>query len=594
MALKQRFEPDSKKQLYMAELHTQERHRDEDWASYGDALRVLADKAYSDLEEKARERLALTQFLAYIGNPQVAFGVRQKRPKTMEAAVVATIELDVASFSVHGMIGSIPLELLVDTDKNTTKNMESVGLVTMEKILVPSESEMELMVKAAGSVTEAPGKRKIEGVSSVDQETLWSLVSKAGKHLNTQEKEQLFLLLQEYADVFSFRSSDLGRTSVLQHRINTGTENPIHVPPRCIPQARKEEVHRLLHDMLENGIVEPSKGRWSSPIVLAKKKDGSLRFCVDYRKDPSTSQCWTSPVGTGKLKWLLKTDRRQPLQPQRDSTNLRQFESLLLKEVCNLLQIKKTHTTPYRPQGNGMVERFNRTLPDMLATAVGDWEIHIRYSQFFPMFGRQATIPVDLMYSLNQGQEKELPSYAHQLREGLKEAYALVRNHCESEHQLQKAIYDRKVHGKPFSIGNMVWLFSPAVPRGRCKKFHHPWKGPFIVVEKKGAARTRLRTEMMTKSEVRTMTHIPLTWGKEVPVPLEQHPSLLVFLTCCVAIQPENPAPRIVMVHSLNTRKKGEQCNELVNPITGLHSSLASADYSRTVSPTGHVTCLYI
>eukprot|EP00731_Ephydatia_muelleri_P031436 Em0022g950a len=48
-ALKQRFELDSKKQLYVAELHTRERHRDEDWASYGDALRVLADKAYSDL-----------------------------------------------------------------------------------------------------------------------------------------------------------------------------------------------------------------------------------------------------------------------------------------------------------------------------------------------------------------------------------------------------------------------------------------------------------------------------------------------------------------------------------------------------------------
>ena len=204
-------------------------------------------------------------------------------------------------------------------DKNTPQNMESVGLITMQNILVPPESEMELMVKAAGSVTEgvwmvennsasfhgvivaravacpkdwlisirvinprhcslplkkgvelakmeideqdclstvsAPGKRKIEGVSSVDQETLWSLASKAGKHLNTQEKEQLFLLLREYADVFSIRSSDLGRTSVLQHRITTGTENPIHVPPRRIPPARKEEVHRLLHDMLENGIV---------------------------------------------------------------------------------------------------------------------------------------------------------------------------------------------------------------------------------------------------------------------------------------------------------------------------------------------------
>ena len=59
-----------------------------------DALRVLADKTYSDLEEKAHERLALTQFLAHIGNPQVAFGVRQKRPETVEAAVVATIELE--------------------------------------------------------------------------------------------------------------------------------------------------------------------------------------------------------------------------------------------------------------------------------------------------------------------------------------------------------------------------------------------------------------------------------------------------------------------------------------------------------------------
>ena len=159
-----------------------------------------------------------------------------------------------------------------------------------------------------------------------------------------------------------------------------------------------------------------------------------------------------------------------------------------------------------------MVERFNCTLLDMLATAVGDhpsdWDIHIRklcfayntsvhsttgYSPFFLMFGRQATIPVDLMYNLNQGQEKELPDYVHQLREGLKEAYALVRNRCESEHQRQKAIHDRKVHVKPFGIGNMVWLFSPAVPRRRCKKFHHPWKGPFKVVEKKGSSTYKIK-----------------------------------------------------------------------------------------------------
>ena len=93
-ALQRRFNPDSKRELYVAELQTRRRHKDEDWASFGDALRVLADKAYSDLEDNARERLALNQFLAHITNPQIAFGVKQKRPKTVEEAVVMTIELE--------------------------------------------------------------------------------------------------------------------------------------------------------------------------------------------------------------------------------------------------------------------------------------------------------------------------------------------------------------------------------------------------------------------------------------------------------------------------------------------------------------------
>ena len=93
-SLQRRFDPDSKRQLYVAELNVRTRHKDEDWATFGDALRVLADKAYPDLEEKARERLALNQFLAQIENVQVAFSVKQKRPSNVEEAVVATIELE--------------------------------------------------------------------------------------------------------------------------------------------------------------------------------------------------------------------------------------------------------------------------------------------------------------------------------------------------------------------------------------------------------------------------------------------------------------------------------------------------------------------
>ena len=92
-ALRRRFHPDSKRDLHMMELSVRKRLKEEDWVSFGDALRTLADKSYPDLEEKARERLALNQFLSQIDNPQVAFSVRQRHPQTVDEAASATIEL---------------------------------------------------------------------------------------------------------------------------------------------------------------------------------------------------------------------------------------------------------------------------------------------------------------------------------------------------------------------------------------------------------------------------------------------------------------------------------------------------------------------
>ena len=85
----------------------------------------------------------------------------------------------------------------------------------------------------------------------------------------------------EYADVFAFNSGQIGRTSILKHRIDTGNTPPVHLLPRRIAQARREEMEKLVKDMLEQGAIQQSDSPWSSPVV---------RFCVDYRKVNSVTR----------------------------------------------------------------------------------------------------------------------------------------------------------------------------------------------------------------------------------------------------------------------------------------------------------------
>ena len=81
---------------------------------------------------------------------------------------------------------------------------------------------------------------------------------------------------------FHIIPDDLGRTRVLQHCIDT--KDASRQQARRVPSPRRETVQQLLKEMLNKGIISPSKSPWASPIVLVRKKDGSTRFCVDYRK----------------------------------------------------------------------------------------------------------------------------------------------------------------------------------------------------------------------------------------------------------------------------------------------------------------------
>jgi len=92
--LQKRFEPDSKKEIYMMEFQTRKKLKGEDWATFGEDVRILAEKAYPGLQPEAQETLALNHYLTQVDNAQVAFGVRQKKPQTIDEAVQYTLELE--------------------------------------------------------------------------------------------------------------------------------------------------------------------------------------------------------------------------------------------------------------------------------------------------------------------------------------------------------------------------------------------------------------------------------------------------------------------------------------------------------------------
>jgi len=65
--------------------------------------------------------------------------------------------------------------------------------------------------------------------------------------------------------------------------IDTEGSAPCKQPPRRMPFVVRQEVAKQLHDMQRNGVIQPSSSPWSSPVVMVRKRDGSHRFCMDYR-----------------------------------------------------------------------------------------------------------------------------------------------------------------------------------------------------------------------------------------------------------------------------------------------------------------------
>jgi len=83
---------------------------------------------------------------------------------------------------------------------------------------------------------------------------------------------------------------------LVEHDIDTGEARPIKQSPRRPPIAAREAEDEILNEMLDTGVIEPSNSSWASPVCLGKKKDGTFRFCIDYRKVNAVSKKDAYPI----------------------------------------------------------------------------------------------------------------------------------------------------------------------------------------------------------------------------------------------------------------------------------------------------------
>ena len=156
----------------------------------------------------------------------------------------------------------------------STKNGVHEANVKADSVQLVKEECMRDSTVSGVSVQESCEKRT---------EELLNALNLPAEKLTEHQYQLLVALVKNYSDVFALTDKELGCTSIVQHVIDTGDHSPIRQQPYRVPVVHREKISQIILDMKEQGVIRPSQSRWASPVILVPKKDGQLRFCVDYR-----------------------------------------------------------------------------------------------------------------------------------------------------------------------------------------------------------------------------------------------------------------------------------------------------------------------
>ena len=262
--------------------------------------------------------------------------------------------------------------------------------------------------------------------------------------------------------------------------------------------------------------LEPSKGNIENVLVIT---DHFTRYALAYPSKTQTAQA------TARILW----DNficHYGFPEKFISDQGRNFESDLIKELCKIAGVKKIHTTPYHPQGNGQCERFNSTLCNMLGTLSdeekSDWKSHLgcmthaynctkhastTYSPYYLMFGRHPRLPIDIEFGLhkpNCSDNSSKSRYIQKLRRRLNYAFQKASKYSDQQAKKYKQGYDKSVKGPQLHENDLV-LVKIVAHKGR-HKLQDRWEPEeYVVIEQPIAGTPVYKVKPVNGSNVRTL-----------------------------------------------------------------------------------------
>ena len=285
--------------------------------------------------------------------------------------------------------------------------------------------------------------------------------------------------------------------------------------------------------------LEPSKGNIENVLVIT---DHFTRYALAYPSKTQTAQA------TARILW----DNficHYGFPEKFISDQGRNFESDLIKELCKIAGVKKIHTTPYHPQGNGQCERFNSTLCNMLGTLSeeekSDWKSHLgcmthaynctkhastTYSPYYLMFGRHPRLPIDVEFGLNKPNCSDNSSksrYIQKLRRRLNYAFQKASKYSDQQANKYKHSYDKSVKGPQLHENDLV-LVKIVAHKGR-HKLQDRWEPEeYVVIEQPIAGTPVYKVKPVNGDNVRTLhRNLLLPLGVKLEPDYESDDSIL-------------------------------------------------------------------